>query len=132
MRAAVGTHYGLTRIYGPTGHAIGGDSHESTMGRRMQLADEERSDSVRRDRRLRDRRERADASVWSTGLREHCKSSRRGMRWVFVILTSRSFFLVGESDPCGSGTSLFELSSDTLSSNDTSQKDVTGLNQSNQ
>jgi hypothetical protein len=32
----------------------------------MQLVDEDRSDAVRRDRRLRDRRERADASV-----REH-------------------------------------------------------------
>jgi hypothetical protein len=62
----------------------------------MQLAGEDRSDAVRRDRRLRDRRERADASVRSTGLGEHCKSTRRGMRWVFIILTSSSFFL-GES-----------------------------------
>jgi hypothetical protein len=64
----------------------------------MQLADEERSDAVRRDRRLRDRRERADASVWRTGLGEQCKSTRCGMRWVFIILTTRSFFL-GESNP---------------------------------
>ena len=62
-------------------------------GPAMQLADEDRSDAVRRDRRLRDRRERADASGRSTGLGEHCKSTRRGMRWVFIILTSRSFFL---------------------------------------
>ena len=64
----------------------------------MQLADEDRSDSVQRDRRLRDRWERADASVRSAGLGEHCKSTRRGMRWVFIILTSRSFF-IGESNP---------------------------------
>ncbi len=64
----------------------------------MQLADEDLSDAVRRDRELRDLRERADASVRSTGLGEQCKSTRRGMRWVFVILTSRSFIL-GESDP---------------------------------
>ncbi len=63
----------------------------------MQLADEDRSDSVRRDRLLRDSLERANASVRSTGLGEQCKSTRRGMRWVFIILTSRSFFL-GESD----------------------------------
>ena len=42
--------------------------------------------------------ERADASVRSTGLGEHCKSTRHGMRWLFFILTSRSFFL-GESNP---------------------------------
>ncbi len=35
----------------------------------MQLADEDRSDAVRRDRRLRDRRERADASVPKHGTR---------------------------------------------------------------
>jgi hypothetical protein len=34
-----------------------------------QLADEDRSDSVQRDRRLRDRRERADASVREHGTR---------------------------------------------------------------
>ncbi len=134
---AVGTHYGPTRIYEPTGHAIGGTAQQAirsfyhsyrsqawavtTTGRQrpvgvwtsqppqeparlacvdygpaMQLADEDRSDSVRRDRRLRDRRERANASVQSAGLREHCKSTRRCMRWVFIFLTSRSFFL-GES-----------------------------------
>ena len=52
----------------------------------MQLADEDRSDAVRRDRPLRDRRERADPSVRSTGLGEQCKSTRRGMRWVFIII----------------------------------------------
>ncbi len=35
----------------------------------MQLADEDRSDAVRRDRRLRDRLERADASVREHGTR---------------------------------------------------------------
>jgi hypothetical protein len=35
----------------------------------MQLADEDRSDAVRRDHRLRDRRERADASVREHGTR---------------------------------------------------------------
>ncbi len=70
---AVGTHYGPTRIYGPAGHAIGGTVQQSRRSfyrsyrsQAMQLADEDRSDAVRRDRRLRDRRERADASV-----REH-------------------------------------------------------------
>ncbi len=29
--------------------------------------------------------------VWSTGLGEHCKSTRRGVRWVFIILTSRIY-----------------------------------------
>jgi hypothetical protein len=51
------------------------------------------------------------------------------MRWVFIILTSRSFF-VGESSPRDLGTRVIRTSSDALSSNDTSQKDVTGLNQS--
>ncbi len=96
----------------------------------MQLAYEDRSDSVLRDRRLRDRRERADASVRSTGLGEYCKSTRRGMRWVFMILTSNSFFL-GESSPRDLATGVIRTSWDILSSNDTSQKDVTGLNQSN-
>jgi hypothetical protein len=44
------------------------DSHESAVGRLAQLTDEGRSDTALRDRRLRDRRERADASVRSTGL----------------------------------------------------------------
>ena len=38
----------------------------------------------------------------NTGLVEQCKSTRRGMRWVFTILTSRSFFL-GEPSLIGSG-----------------------------
>ena len=38
-------------------------------GPAMQLADEGRSDAVRRDRRLRNRRERADASVREHGTR---------------------------------------------------------------
>jgi hypothetical protein len=109
---AVGTHYGPTRIYGPTGHAIGGTIQQAllsfyhsyrsqasalsvtTTGRQrsvkvwttpppqepvrlarvdygpaMQLADEGRSDAVRRDRRLHNRRERADASVQEHGTR---------------------------------------------------------------
>ncbi len=46
---------------------------------------------------------------WSTGLGEQCKSSRRGMRWVFIILTSRSFFLCWRAQPCiGLGTIWFE------------------------
>ena len=69
-------------------------------GPAMQLVDEDRSDAVRWDRRLRDRRERAYASVRtrSTGLGEYCKSTGRGMSWVFIILTSRSFYL-GEPGP---------------------------------
>ncbi len=38
-------------------------------GPAMQLVDEDRSDAVRRDRRLRDRRERADTSVLEHGTR---------------------------------------------------------------
>ncbi len=34
----------------------------------------------------------------STGLEVQCKPTRRGMRWVFIFLTSCSFFL-GESGP---------------------------------
>ncbi len=103
---AVGTHYGPTRIYGPTGHAIGGTAQQAlrsfyhsyaalsvtTTGRQRsvggwtspppreparlasvdygpptQLVDEGRSDAVRRDQRLRNRRERADASVQEHG-----------------------------------------------------------------
>ncbi len=50
--------------------AAGGprDSDESAVGRLEQLADAGRSDTALRGRRLRDRRERADASVRSTGL----------------------------------------------------------------
>jgi hypothetical protein len=101
---AVGTHYGQTRIYGPTFHLRDGtagtpellqqlpqpglgddylagpcrrrqsprDLHESTLGRLCSwrsVADEDRSDAVRRDRRLRDRREQADASVQKHGTR---------------------------------------------------------------
>ena len=121
---AVGTHYGPTRIYGPTGHAIGGTTQQTllsfyrryrsqasalpvtTTGRQrpagvwtspppppperlawveygpaMQLADEDRSDSVRRDRRLRDRRERADTSVREHGTRKalQVNSTRHAM-----------------------------------------------------
>ncbi len=109
---AVGTHYGPTRIYGPTGHAIRGTaqqalrsfyhSHRSQAsalsvtttglqrsvgawtpppppgparlarvdnGPAMQLAHKNRSDAVRRDRRLRDSRKRACASVREHGTR---------------------------------------------------------------
>ncbi len=109
---AVGTRYGPTQIYGPTGHAIGGTAQQAlrsfyrsycsralapsvtTTGRQrsvgvwtsppppgparlarvdywpaMQLADEDLSDAVRRDRGPRDRRERADASVREHGTR---------------------------------------------------------------
>ena len=59
----------------------------------MQLANEGRSDAVRRDRRLRDRRSGPTRQSGSTGLGVQCKTTRRGMRWVFIILTSRSFFL---------------------------------------
>ncbi len=132
---AVGTHYGPTRIYGPTGHAIGGTAQQTllsfyrsyrsrasaqsvtTTDRQrsvgawtspppqeparlarvdywpaMQLVDEDRSDAVRRDRRLRNHRERADASVRSTGLGVATSASRRGMCKV-IGLTNRCFFL---------------------------------------
>ncbi len=46
----------------------------------------------RAKRRLRDRRERADASIRSTGRGEHCKSTRRGM-CKFIGLTNRCSFL---------------------------------------
>ncbi len=51
------------------------DSHESAVGRLEQLADVGRSDTVLRGRRLRDRRERADASVRGTGLGVAAKQS---------------------------------------------------------
>ncbi len=68
------------------------DSHESAVGRLEQLADEGWSDTVQRDRRLRDRRERADASVRSTGLGRLPRASRCSMRCLFIALTSRSSF----------------------------------------
>ncbi len=52
-----------------------------------------RSDTVLRDLGLRDRRERADASMRSTVLGECSKSVDAACAWVFIILTSRSFFL---------------------------------------
>ncbi len=52
----------------------------------MHLADEDRSDTVRRDR------ERADASVRSTGLRVATSASRHGMCKV-IGLTNRCSFL---------------------------------------
>ncbi len=73
-------------------------------GPAMQLADEGRSDAVRRDRRLRDRRSGPTRQSGSTGLGEQCKSTRRGMRWVLMILTSRSFFL-GEPSHTAQGRS---------------------------
>ena len=57
----------------------------------MQLADEDQSDAVRRDRRSRDRRERADASVRSTGLGVATSASRRGMCKVIGLTNSCSF-----------------------------------------
>ncbi len=70
----------------------------------MQLADEDRSDAVRRDRRLRDRRERADASVLEHGTQRAMQvNSTRHALGIF-ILTSRSFFL-GEPSLIGSGAS---------------------------
>ncbi len=87
----------------------------------MQLANEDRSDAVRRDRRLRDCRSRLTRQSGSTGLGVQCKSTRRGMRWVFIILTSRSFILGEPSQYC-SGASSFELSiCKPFSSNDTSR-----------
>jgi hypothetical protein len=44
-------------------------------------------------------------SVGSTGLREQCRSTRRCMFWVFIILTSLSFFL----DPSVVGDELIRL-----------------------
>jgi len=58
----------------------------------MQLADEDRSDAVRRDRRLRDRRERADASV-----REHVTGMLRLL--FYSSLTSGSDMCAAE-DTC--------------------------------
>ena len=89
----------------------------------MQLADEGRSDAVRRDRRLRDRRSGPTRQSGSTGLGVQCKSTRRGMRWVFIILTSRSFFL-GKPSPFGLGVKSFKSRSmGIFSCNDTSGED---------
>ena len=74
----------------------------------MQLADEDRSDAVRRDRRPRDRRSGATRQSVGTGLGVQCKSTRRGMRWVFIILTSRSFFL-GKPSKTGSGAKPIQI-----------------------
>ncbi len=68
---------------------------QSAVGRLGQL-DEGRSDTVIRDRRLRYRRELADASVQSMGLGECRKQVDAASAGVFIILTSRSF-LLGES-----------------------------------
>ena len=58
----------------------------------------ERSRATGRDRRPRYCRSGAGRQSGSTGHGVQCTSTRRGMRWVFIILTSSSFFL-GESDP---------------------------------
>ena len=50
-----------------------------------QLADEGWSDTALRDRRLRDRREWADASVQSTGLGVATSASRRGMCRIYCL-----------------------------------------------
>ncbi len=55
---------------------------------------------MRRDRRLRNSRRGPTRQSGSTGLGEQCKSTRHGMRWVFIILTSRSFFLGKPSQYC--------------------------------
>jgi hypothetical protein len=152
---AVGTHYGPTRIYGPTGHAIGGteqqalrellprlsqpglgtisddygpaairrskdlaaaagsprDSQESTTGRRCSWRTRTGSVAVRQDiRRPRDRRSGARRQSKSTGLGVQCKSTRRGMCRVFIILTSCSFFL-GKPSHTGSGATPIRTSS---------------------
>ncbi len=63
----------------------------------------------------------------STGLGEQCKPTRHGMRWVFIILTSRSFFL-GESGPLlfwGQATNSNQLAF--FCSNDTSGEDRYGF-----
>jgi hypothetical protein len=44
----------------------------------------------------------------STGLGEQCKSTRRGMRWVFIILTSLPFFF-GEPSLIWSGASIIRI-----------------------
>ena len=74
----------------------------------MQLADEDRTDAVRRDRRLRNRRSEPTRHSGSTGLGVQCKSTGRGMRWVFIILTSRSFFL-GKPSQYGSGAKPIQI-----------------------
>ncbi len=74
----------------------------------MQLADEDLSDAMRRDLRLRDRRSRPTRQSGITGLGVQCKSTRRGMRWVFIILTSRSFFL-GKPSQFGLGAKPIQI-----------------------
>ena len=96
------TRPGLGNIrddYGPAATCRSArDSHESTMGQRCSWRT--RTAATPCD----GTDDYATAGSWptrqsgSTGLGEQCKSTRRGMRWVFIILTSRSFFL-GESDP---------------------------------
>jgi hypothetical protein len=74
---AVGTHYGPTRIYGPTAMPSEGrhsrHSGASTAAA-MQPADEDRSDAVRRDRRLCDCRSEAMRQSGSTD--SECSASQ--------------------------------------------------------
>ena len=82
---------------------------------------------MRRDRRLRDRRSGATRQSGSMGLGVQCTSTRCGMRWVFIILTSCSFFL-GKPSHTAQGRSWFELSiCDSFCSNDTSGEDRYGF-----
>ncbi len=89
---------------------------------------------MRRDRRLRDRRKRADASVRRQSRARDSEASYSTQHALGIyyhkVLTSHSFFL-GESSPRDLGTSSIRISLDILPSNDTLLNDVTGLNQSN-
>ncbi len=98
------------------------------MGRLEQLVDEDRSDGTDYYATAGSKPTRQSGALDSESAAS--QSPRPGMRWVFIIQTSSSFFL-GESSPRDLGTSVIRRSLDILSRNDTSQKDVTGLNQSN-
>ena len=65
---------------------------------------------------------------WSTGLGVQCKSTRRGMCWVFIILTSCSFFL-GKPSQTGLGAKPIRIEQRhrTFSCNDTSGEDRYGF-----
>ncbi len=94
----------------------------------MQLADEELSHAMRRDRRLRDRRERADASVWEHGTRKavQVNSTRQALGIYYSDILFRRVQTLAVLGTCS-----FESDGNILSSDDTSGKIVTGLNRSN-
>ena len=89
----------------------------------MQLADEDRSDAVRRDRRLRDRMERADASVREHGTRKavQVNSTRHELG---IYYSDQSLILFRQAQPYGLGAKLIRIEHRRFfCSNDTSGED---------